>query len=104
MDVEKATKDNQPWSSPKNKSAVSLPEMLKREELGGIWSVFNTDEAHEEIGKIIKKCGNICEQPPYIISNILQLPASLRIQISHAACENQPVRTFLNVHISYRKN
>ncbi|XP_032795210.2 uncharacterized protein LOC116931701 [Daphnia magna] len=91
LDVEKATKDNQPWSSPKNKPAVSLPEMLKREELGGIWSVFNTDEAHEEIGKIIKKCGNICEQPPYIISNILQLPASLRIQISHAACENQPL-------------
>ncbi|XP_057381417.1 cytokine receptor-like factor 3 [Daphnia carinata] len=90
LDVEKTTKGYQLSFSPKNKSlTASLPEMPKIEEIGGIWSVFNTEEAHEEIGKIIKKCGNICEQPPYIVSNILQLPASLRIQISHTACGNQ---------------
>ncbi|KAI9553224.1 Cytokine receptor-like factor 3 [Daphnia sinensis] len=93
LDVEKATKGNQLWPSLKHKSAVnaSLPEMPKREEIGGIWSVFNTEEAHEEIGNIIKKCSNIYEQPPYIVSDVLQLPASLRIQISHAACDDQPL-------------
>jgi len=114
--VEKAANSNQPWATPLNKSAItarywiikpcttiekskrilpvahSLPEVPLKENLGGIWSVFYADEAHTEIEKIIMSCGTICEQSPYKISNVLQLPASLRLNISNVQSDYRPVR------------
>lgn len=61
----------------------SVPEIPRKEEVGGIWSVFHAEEAYLEIDKVITSYCNISQQPPYRISGVLQLPASLRLNISH---------------------
>ena len=124
LDMEKASKDNQSWPTPLNKSAItarysssfksiiteskikrlflstpnSLPEIPLKEDLGGIWSVIHADEAHAEIEKIVMSCGSVCEQPPYRISDVLQLPASLRLKISQVRSYHHPVR-FISLHM-----
>ena len=84
-DAEKAFRESQqPCTSAllTTNGAISLPEVSQQEDIGGVWSIFNIDRAQRELGAIIDSCGIVTDQPPFKISAVLQLPASLRLNIT----------------------
>ena len=39
-------------------------ETPRKEDIGGVWSVFHTEEAYYEMEKVVMSCGNVFQQPP----------------------------------------
>lgn len=101
-DVEKARRENQTSSSLLQKSVLnmrfdkfnivrfsvinvrfSLPELPLKEDIGGVWTTFQTEVAQTEIEQIIMFCGSVCGHFPFRISSVLELPGSLRLNLSY---------------------
>lgn len=62
-----------------NETLLSLAEVPRFENLGGVWTTFDVKRTIGHFEAAIDSCGIVHGNPPCSVSHVVQVPAGLRI-------------------------